>query len=166
MGAKEQVIQAAVTLVATGKAGQAAEALSMATQLIAELERAWEAREARRSRTAARKTAAARPAAKGRTKAGARSASRAAADSGIKPLPIRALRVLERIGVARPDAAPSPRELRHKVCEAHLYSAKNCGQATVQQIATWFRDHGETLLAECATYSEDWMTSRCDEQPR
>jgi hypothetical protein len=101
------------------------------------------------------------------TSDGARSGATttAAAKARPRPLPIRALRVLERLGVVRPDVAPHPRDLKHEVCEAHLLAAKSCGQATVQQIAAWFQEHGQTLAAECATWGDDWLTSRCD-QPR
>lgn len=170
MSSKELVLHTAVTLVAAGKAEGAEEALSLATGLLAELERAWQAREARQTRTAARKAPGKAPGKSAARKAApaARAAKPARAGgktAAIKPLPLRALRVLQRIGVAGPDAAATPADLRDKVCEAHLFSAKNCGQATIQQIATWFRDHGETLVPECQTYADDWMTSRCD-QPR
>lgn len=163
MSDKELLVQSAVTLLATGRADKAAEALSMATQLLAEVERAYEAQTARRSKRT-KKTSSARSTRSRKTKTGSR--AKRSKGKGAKPMPIRALRVLQRIGVVGADEAPSARKLKRQVCEAHLFSAKNCGQATVQLVADWFQAHGETLVKECKTFSDDWMsTSRCDETP-
>lgn len=150
MSANELLVQSAVTLLATGRAEQAAEAVTMATQLIAEVERAIEAQKGRAKSK--------------RTKTGKRSKARPKSRAKkLKPLPVRALRVLVRLKVVDADQAVDAEELPGKVCEAHLISAKGCGDATVKQIASWCKAQGVILEKECATFTESWLTSRCDE---
>lgn len=150
MAVKELLVQSAVTLLATGRAKNPAAAVELAARVLADVEQALAARKAR--------------GAKG--KAGGKSGvSRALAPAKPKPLPVRARRVLERIGAVGPQEDPTPQALRGRVCEAHLFSAKGCGHATIAQIAAWFSAHGEALSPGCATYEQDWLTSRCDERP-
>lgn len=132
--AKEIVIQSAIALLAAERAKDAREAIHLALQVVEELDRAVLDRKAR-----------AQP---------------------IKPrqaLPVRARRVLEKLGFFKAGSEPSPTDLRGKICEAHLLGARSCGQAMVQQIAMWFRSHGEELPRECQLYRDNWLTSRCDE---
>lgn len=151
MSANELLVQSAVTLLATGRAERAAEAVSMAAQLIAEVERAVETQKrAKKKRSKTRK------------KSKARARPRATAKKR-KPLPVRALRVLERLKVMDPDEPLDAEALPGKVCEAHLIAAKGCGEATVKQIASWCKAQGVTLEKECTTFDESWLTSRCDE---
>lgn len=167
MSEKDVLVQSAVTLLATGRADTATEALSMATQLVAEVERAYKAQTERGKERSKKKSSAGRSTRSRTTSTGSRAkGQRSKAKADGKPMPIRALRVLQRMGVLDAEEAPNARKLKRRVCEAHLFSAKNCGQATVQLVADWFQAHGETLVAECRTFSEDWMsTARCDEEP-
>lgn len=143
---KELLIQSAVALLASGRAKEPQEAVSLALNIVGELERVIAARSVVGGGG-------------GRRRAGVKP------PKAPPPLGARARKVLERLSLAKGSVQVTPQELKGKVCEAHLLGAKSCGAATVKQIAAWFKAHGEVLPAECALYDANWLTNRCDEKP-
>lgn len=135
---RELLIQSAVSLLATGRAKEPQEAVTLALSVVTELERVIAARSARPK----------------------------AAPKPPPPLGARPRKVLERLSLVKGKDEVLPQHLKGKICEAHLLGAKSCGAATVKQISAWFKAHGEELPAECALYDANWLTNRCDEPPK
>lgn len=180
-GGRELVIQSAVSLLATGRAKDAEQAVTLALRLVDEVDKVLTrrvaasraARGATRAPAEAPTRAAPRPAAprpagaKGTRPRKAVGAASASGDSTLPAttLPIRPRRHLEKLGLMRADVETTPQALEGKLCEAHLAGAKGSSAAIARQVAAWFKAHGAQLPKECATYDANWLTNRCDETP-
>lgn len=179
-GGRELVIQSAVSLLATGRAKDAEQAVTLALRLVDEVDKVLTKRVAASraargvapARTAPARTPLVAPPPRPGAKTGKatrpRKAVGAASASGestlpATTLPIRPRRHLEKLGLMRPDVETTPAELEGKLCEAHLAGAKGSSAAIAKQVAAWFKAHGAQLPQECATYDANWLTSRCDE---
>jgi len=171
------VIQSAVSLLATGRAKDAEQAVTLALRLVDEVDKVLTRRvaasRAARGAGPARSPSAAPPARAGAKTGKAtrpRKAVGSASASGdttlpATTLPIRPRRHLEKLGLLHADVETTPAELEGKLCEAHLAGAKGSSAAIAKQVAAWFKAHGAQLPKECATYDANWLTNRCDETP-
>jgi hypothetical protein len=174
-GGRELVIQSAVSLLATGRAKDAEQAVTLALRLVDEVDKVLTRRVAasRAARGAVpARTAGAAPPARVGAKTGKATRPRkavgtASGDSTLPAttLPIRPRRHLEKLGLIHADEEATPAELEGKLCEAHLAGAKGSSAAIAKQVGAWFKAHGAQLPKECATYDANWLTNRCDETP-